>query len=165
MMSLRKGLLWFPWMVGVFALSILARSSAMARSTAQPNPQQVGEQEQALEQEDVTSVGPADLVSNDGTYRVHWTHPDGELEFGERFKMIVSVERSDGEPLQSQLSVDSRMPEHGHGMKREVRIVELEPGRYEVSGMLFHMPGYWEIYFDLTRGAVTERTQVSVDLY
>jgi hypothetical protein len=136
----------------------LTLSAAWSQEAAGPT-------ERASEEDYVTTVGPLDLISNDGTNRVRWSHPDGELEFGERFKMTVDVERTDGEPMLASLAIDSRMPEHSHGMKREPRIVELAPGRFEVSGMLFHMPGYWEIYFDLTRGAVTERAQVPVDLY
>jgi hypothetical protein len=38
------------------------------------------------------------------------------------------------------------------------------PGAYRVDGMLFHMPGYWELYFDLSREGVMERAQGAVTL-
>jgi hypothetical protein len=31
-----------------------------------------------------------------------------------------------------------------------------------VGGMLFHMPGRWELYLDVTEGALTERAQLEV---
>jgi hypothetical protein len=30
--------------------------------------------------------------------------------------------------------------------------------------MLFHMPGYWELYFDLSREGIMERAQGAVTL-
>jgi hypothetical protein len=56
------------------------------------------------------------------------------------------------------------MPEHGHGMNRVPKIEAKEGGRFRAEGLLFHMPGRWELYFDVTRGALTERAQTDVHL-
>ena len=56
------------------------------------------------------------------------------------------------------------MPEHGHGMNRVPRIEAKGGGRFRAEGLLFHMPGKWELYFDVTRGALTERAQADVHL-
>ena len=63
-----------------------------------------------------------------------------------------------------ELSVDAAMPEHGHGMNRVPSVAALGDGRFRAEGLLFHMPGRWEIYFDVTRGAITERAQADVEL-
>jgi hypothetical protein len=60
-----------------------------------------------------------------------------------------------------ELSVDAAMPEHGHGMNRVPRI-EAGDGHFRAEGLLFHMPGKWELYFDVTQGAVTERAQTII---
>jgi len=60
-----------------------------------------------------------------------------------------------------ELSVDAAMPEHGHGMNRVPRI-ETGDGHFRAEGLLFHMPGKWELYFDVTQGAVTERAQTII---
>ncbi len=57
-----------------------------------------------------------------------------------------------------------RMPEHRHGMTRRPVIVRRADGSFTITGMLFHMPGYWEIHFDITREGETERAQLEVDL-
>jgi hypothetical protein len=62
------------------------------------------------------------------------------------------------------VEVDARMPAHFHGMNRVPKVVRRPDGSYEVEGMLFHMPGHWELYFDITREGRTERAQVDVDL-
>ncbi|MCC7012414.1 MAG: hypothetical protein IT454_07640 [Planctomycetes bacterium] len=61
-----------------------------------------------------------------------------------------------------ELAVDAAMPEHGHGMNRVPRISRADDGHFVVEGMYFHMTGHWELYFDITLGAVTERAQCDV---
>ena len=56
------------------------------------------------------------------------------------------------------------MPQHGHGMNRVPEVRALAGGRFRVEGLFFHMPGRWELYFDVTQGARTERAQVAIDL-
>jgi hypothetical protein len=106
----------------------------------------------------------SELESNDESYQLRWRSEPERIEFGEHFEVFVQVSRSDGEPMQASLRFDARMPEHGHGMNREPEIESQGPGEFRVSGLLFHMPGYWELYFDWTRAAITERAQVSVDV-
>jgi len=104
------------------------------------------------------------VTSNDGTYEVRWKNRSGEIELGQAFELEVNVRRADGGELEESLAFDARMPEHGHGMNREAAVKALGGGRFEVAGVFLHMPGYWELYFDLTRGALTERAQASLDL-
>jgi hypothetical protein len=56
------------------------------------------------------------------------------------------------------------MPHHRHGMNREPSIERMDDGTFEITNMLFHMPGYWELHFDITRGMTTERAQVEITL-
>ena len=62
------------------------------------------------------------------------------------------------------LAVDAAMPEHGHGMNRVPKVAPRPDGGFHAEGLLFHMPGRWELYFDVTQGAVTERAQTDVVL-
>lgn len=45
--------------------------------------------------------------------------------------------------------VDADMPAHGHGINTTPVFEKLENGRYRIDGMALHMPGAWELYFDL----------------
>ena len=63
-----------------------------------------------------------------------------------------------------ELAVDAAMPEHGHGMNRVPKVGARPDGGFHAEGLLFHMPGKWQLYFDVTRGAVTERAQADVVL-
>ncbi|NNF44044.1 MAG: hypothetical protein HKN62_13565 [Phycisphaerales bacterium] len=108
-----------------------------------------------------------EVVSTSGRYLVRYETDPAAIPLNDVFGLrarIFDAARTDT-PLRSvTLTVDARMPAHRHGMNREPEIT-LEPdGTFLVSGMLMHMPGAWELHFDVTRGAVTERAQVDVTL-
>ena len=43
-------------------------------------------------------------------------------------------------------------------------ISQTAPGEWRADNMLFHMPGYWEIYFDLHEAGRLERAQVEATI-
>ena len=107
------------------------------------------------------------LISNDETYRVHWRSIPEPIPLNEPFALEVAIfsrDNSDQDPLIVDLSVDGRMPEHRHGMNVIPPVMRRDDGWYEISNLLVHMPGYWQIHIDVTRGGVTERAQADVDL-
>jgi len=107
------------------------------------------------------------LRSNGGDYVVHFEPGPGEIPDNEAFALRVWVAHA-GAPNELasdvRLAVDAAMPEHGHGMNRTPRITRDDDGAFVVEGMLFHMTGRWELYFDITSGALTERAQTDVVL-
>ncbi len=114
--------------------------------------------------QDATPPRGALLLSNDKTYSVRWELTPAEFDIHELFELHFSVERVDGAAAELSYSVDARMPEHGHGMNREPVLKRADDGGVLVQNLLFHMPGYWEVYFDITEGAVCERAQISLEL-
>ncbi len=53
----------------------------------------------------------------------------------------------------AQVRVDARMPEHQHGMNYQPGVTALGNGRYRAEGLMFHMPGRWELTFELRNGS------------
>ena len=47
----------------------------------------------------------------------------------------------------STLTVDAHMPDHRHGMNYKPSITRLSSGGWRAEGLLFHMPGKWELIF------------------
>jgi hypothetical protein len=43
--------------------------------------------------------------------------------------------------------VDATMPEHRHGMNYRPRLQPAGPGAWTVDGLVWHMPGRWELLF------------------
>jgi hypothetical protein len=100
--------------------------------------------------------------SNGGRYRVSITRPDA-LPQNELFALEATVEEGcdpPRRPLDARLRVDAVMPEHRHGMNTETVVTARGGGRYEAQGLLLHMPGRWELHFDVTDQGVTERAQI-----
>jgi hypothetical protein len=54
--------------------------------------------------------------------------------------------------LPGEVRVDASMPEHKHGMNYRPSVVALGAGQYRAEGLMFHMPGRWELVFELRGG-------------
>ncbi|MEM7244553.1 MAG: FixH family protein [Acidobacteriota bacterium] len=108
-----------------------------------------------------------ELESGDGRWRVTWAPDPSPLPTGETFAVDVTVAPVDAEaklPRDLKLSVDAGMPHHGHGMNVFPEVTAQGEGSFRAEGLLFHMPGSWDVYFDVTDGAFTERAQTEVEI-
>jgi hypothetical protein len=119
----------------------------------------------------VTTVPPAGhhgSASNDGTYYVAYLPDPDPIPLNQMFSLHVWVyaaaDRSEVLP-NVRLLADAAMPEHDHGMNTTPRVRANPDGSFTVEGMLFHMPGHWELYLDVARDGITERAQFDVDLH
>ena len=79
-----------------------------------------------------------------------------QVEVGQPFSLIMNVCTKRGEPAEL-VAIDATMPAHKHGMNYAAKIVPGVDGRYRVEGLVFHMPGDWELVFDVRSGGETER--------
>lgn len=107
------------------------------------------------------------LPSNAQAYVLHIDPPPSAMPDNEAFRIEVWIAKSatpNDVCRDVSLVVDAGMPEHGHGMNRVPKVTRADDGHFVVEGMYFHMTGHWELYFDVTRGAVTERAQCDVQL-
>ncbi len=76
------------------------------------------------------------------------------IEVGRHFSVEAIV---CADPPPRELRVDAQMPEHRHGMNYRARVSTAGDGRYVAEGLLFHMPGRWQLLFDVERDGRTER--------
>lgn len=86
------------------------------------------------------------------------------IPVNEHFTFAFTVRAKSGEKIPGQIAIGADMPAHGHGMNTEPRLTELGNGRWLVEGMLFHMPGAWEIYVYIGRKERMERAVFPVGL-
>ena len=110
---------------------------------------------------DANSVVEQD--SNAATFVLSVRHTPAVLPLNAEFEVRFQLLDREGRALDVELedvSVDADMPEHGHGMTVHPS-VRREGTEYVAGPMLFHMSGRWEVYFDVRRGAVTERAQIA----
>jgi len=105
------------------------------------------------------------VSSADGRYRVEYRLLPEKVPLRDPFSMEVKVtDTLTSQPSEARLQVDAGMPHHHHGMNVLPRVTGTGPGQWKVENMMFHMPGYWEIMFDLTEGGRLERAQTEVEL-
>ncbi|CAN5728394.1 hypothetical protein BH11PSE3_BH11PSE3_11930 [soil metagenome] len=78
------------------------------------------------------------------------------IEVGEPFSLLLNVCTKSDNPAEL-VAIDANMPDHRHGMNYRPTIVAAGEGRYRVEGMVFHMPGRWEINMDVRAGEESER--------
>ena len=105
--------------------------------------------------------------SRAGTYLVTWESVEQPIPLNELFELDVTLALAkDPDTLVTgaQVYVQASMPQHNHGMLREPRAREVEPGRYRVEGMLLHMTGYWQISLDVVKDGIAETTDFELTL-
>ena len=85
------------------------------------------------------------------------------IEIGQHFAVEAIV--CAGPPgAPSGLRVDAYMPEHRHGMNYRPTVTSRGGGAYVAEGLLFHMPGLWQLRFDVERGGRTERLTADMEI-
>ena len=106
------------------------------------------------------------LTTSGGSFRLLVVPGPNDIPKNKLFAFTVQVLSGDGsKPLTDiELAVDAAMPAHHHGMNTRPKVVANPDRTFAVRGMMLHMAGDWEIYFDVTRGGVTERAQMNVNL-
>lgn len=98
-------------------------------------------------------------------YRLAYRIEPPPLQVGEPFALEVAVCAAPGEPAPQGLRVDAHMPAHRHGMNYLPLVRPGPPGRYRAEGLVFHMPGQWELRFELQFGERFERLTDRIDLH
>jgi len=98
------------------------------------------------------------------SYALAWRSLPAPPPVGQPFAIEVTVCPRAGAALPDSLAVDAQMPAHRHGMNYRPSIRQEAPGRYRAEGLLFHMPGAWQLDFALRSGARTERTSAAIEV-
>lgn len=97
-------------------------------------------------------------------YEVAFATQPAPIATGAHFALEVAVCPRGGAAPPRVLAVDAVMPEHRHGMNYRPTVTVLGPGRYRAEGLMFHMPGRWDLLFDVDGGAGTERLVATLRL-
>lgn len=109
--------------------------------------------------------------SQNATFFVSYTSDPSPIPFNELFTMTVTVAdpAAPETPLTDvdSVSVEARMPAHGHGMNTEPVVTKNDDGTFLVEGLKFHMQSStpaerWEVAADITRGDATDQVVFEV---
>jgi hypothetical protein len=84
---------------------------------------------------------------------IAWRPVAGAIELGRPFSIeFVLCPRLTPAPPIDRITVDAWMPAHRHGMNYRPTLAGTPPAPLRADGLLFHMPGRWEIVFELRAG-------------
>jgi hypothetical protein len=90
-------------------------------------------------------------------YVLSYRTKPGKVAVSQHFTVEIVVCPKAGQAAPEGLRVDGFMPEHNHGMNYKAVVKPAGGGRYDVSGLLFHMPGKWDFIFEVRGGGKTDR--------
>lgn len=79
------------------------------------------------------------------------------ISVAEHFALEIAICAKPGNPAPESLKVDAHMPEHRHGMNYAPEVKPLGPGRWRAEGLMLHMPGKWELVFEIRAAGRTDR--------
>jgi hypothetical protein len=84
-----------------------------------------------------------------------------EIPLAQPFSILVTI---CSDAAVKDLRVDAVMPAHQHGLNYTPKVTALGDGVFQVEGILFHMPGLWELQVDVDfKGqSVTYTTEIAL---
>ena len=131
----------------------------------------------AAEDSAVPDASPPPADASSFTVGSHWPGENGRLAVEllgadpmppqrDLNEWELQVGDASGAPQSGcELGVGLYMPAHGHAAPAEPTVAPGDsPGRYRLSDLNFSMPGTWEVTFELTCGALTDRVVASVEI-
>ena len=99
------------------------------------------------------SLGAGAQRLSDARYQVVFKATPSPIPVGQHFQLdfaLCSIALTPAPaPAPTEVRVDAHMPEHRHGMNYRPGIRSLGAGFYRAEGLMFHMPGRWELVFDV----------------
>lgn len=108
-------------------------------------------------------VSTKEAQSKSGRYKVKLVSQT-PIPLNEYQSWTLQVERSDHKRVVLRdLLMDGGMPAHGHDLPSTPKIVwQDHPGRYGINGLLFSMPGNWDLQFLLVDSEGTDLATFSI---
>jgi hypothetical protein len=104
------------------------------------------------------ALGAAGAQRVEGAHYVLAWRTAEPIRQGEFFALDVGVCAKGGGAAPPTVRVDARMPAHRHGMNYRPTVAAAGDGRFAARGLMFHMPGDWELSFDVNPGGVPRET-------
>jgi hypothetical protein len=87
-----------------------------------------------------------------GAVQAAWKVEGAPITVGRHFAIEVQLCPADAVLAR----VDATMPAHRHGMNYRPSLKRLGDGRWRAEGLMFHMPGAWELRLDVQAAGRTE---------
>ena len=119
----------------------------------------------AAEPEPAPEPAPwVEAVGHLGKHTLAWRplNRDG-VPRNEEFELELLVTR-DGQPADVQIQVTGWMPAHSHGLVQMPLVEKLADGRHNVTGLLLHMRGAWQLRASILAARSLDTVTSDLDL-
>jgi hypothetical protein len=105
-------------------------------------------------------------LTDQGVFMVTYTSSIDPVPVNNIHTWTIHVESAAGEPIeQAEITVEGGMPQHGHGLPTKPQVTQdLGDGDYQVEGLRFNMPGWWEVSFHITAGGQSDSVTFNLSL-
>jgi hypothetical protein len=110
------------------------------------------------------NLGGAVRRIDSATFQVAYRLLPDPVPVGKHFAVELVLCPIGTAKLPAELRVDATMPEHKHGMNYRPSVKALGAGQYRAEGLMFHMPGRWELVFELRGDAAPLRLTQSLQV-
>ena len=99
---------------------------------------------------------PAGRRLDSGRLALSYRTVPAKIAAGEQFEVFFAICPKPGFNPGGRIKVDATMPEHRHGMNYLPSVAPTAEG-YRSEGWMFHMPGLWEISFEVEGERLADR--------
>jgi len=103
------------------------------------------------------ALGPGTQALTGEGWQIAWRAAPSPIPVGKLFALDLALCAPAGQTLPATLRVDATMPEHKHGMNYRPSVQAQGAGLFRAEGLMFHMPGRWELVFEWRNAAGTPR--------
>jgi hypothetical protein len=113
------------------------------------------------------NVNNADFrVSSDTGYSIAVYSQLSPIEINKIHSWIIEITDRNNRPLKSaNIEMIGGMPDHDHGLPTEPQVTEeVEPGKYLLEGVRFHMQGKWQIIFTIKENGNKDQAILELQL-
>jgi hypothetical protein len=95
-------------------------------------------------------------------YVIAYRTQPAKIAVGKHFSIELVTCAKGGAPAPTGVAVDAFMPDHGHGMNYKATVRATGPAHFRADGLMFHMPGRWDLMFDVQGAGSPERLTRSI---
>jgi len=106
---------------------------------------------------------PRRTIESDG-YTIAYTTTPARIPVDAHFVVDMEVCPRAGVKSPESIRVDANMPAQRHVMNYRAEVTEKGEQSYRAEGLLFHMPGRWDLTFDVASGGSTERLTDAIEV-
>ena len=111
-----------------------------------------------------TELSGATRTIEGANYTVVFKTVPDPISTGAHFALDFAVCPRAAAPIPRAVRVDANMPLHRHGMNYRPVVTPQSGAMFRAEGLLFHMPGRWDVTFDVDTGARVERLTGTLQL-